>query len=422
MGETAEGTERAVVEFDPHSRGYRDDRRAVWSELRRCPVAWSEHYGGFWVVSGYPDVVEVAKDEHRFSSRYEPEPVDGIAYLGITGVPRGRGIPPAGIAEADPTVHAALRRLLNPHLLPPAVTALTPFMEETAAWFLDRHIGAGRFDLVGDFTNPVTAVTTLRIMGLPPASWEHYAGVFHGTVAYSADSPEYREAMALLPGLVGELFAEAEDRRRHPRDDLLTQLVELRGSDGELLDDGQVSAVLWNLVAGGLDTTSSMTALALRHLDGDHDARRRMTEDPGMMPLATEEYLRYFCVNETLTRTVVEDTELHGQQLRRGEYLLLSWLAADLDESVFERPDELVLDRAPNPHLAFGIGPHRCIGMHLARALFRIMVRQVLDRIPDYRVDHAGTSLYERDPSLAGVAAMPVTFTPAPVVGGPRPW
>jgi cytochrome P450 len=414
--------DRVVVDFDPHSDGYRADRRSTWSELRQCPVAFSPRYGGFWVVSGYDQVVEVAKDEGRFSSRYEPEPVDGINYLGITGVPRGKGIPPAGIAEADPVVHAALRRLLNPYLLPPAVTARTPFIEQTAAWFLDQQVESGTFDLVGDFTNPVTAVTTLAIMGLPPDSWAHYAGVFHGTVAYRPDSPEYQQALTLLPGMVAELLAEAEDRRRSPRHDLLTGLVELRGSDGQLLNDGQVSAVLWNLVAGGLDTTSSMTALALHHLDGDHATRRRMIDEHQLLPMATEEYLRYFCVNETLTRTVTEDTELAGQHLRRGEYLMLSWLSADLDDTVFDRPDQLVLDRAPNPHLAFGIGPHRCIGMHLARALFGIMLRQVLDRIPDYRVDRQATTFYERDPSLAGVAAMPVTFDPVPAVGGPRPF
>ncbi len=181
--------------------------------------------------------------------------------------------------------------------------------------------------------------------------------------------------------------------------------------------------MVWNLVAGGLDTTSSLTAFALHHLDGDHETRRRLIEDADLQATATEEFLRYFSVNETLTRTVVADTQLDGQRLRRGDFLLLSWLSANFDERVFDNAAELVLDRAPNPHVAFGIGPHRCIGMHLARALFRIMFREVLERIPDYRVDRHATTFYQRDPSLAGVATMPATFTPASTAGPPeRPY
>jgi cytochrome P450 len=122
-------------------------------------------------------------------------------------------------------------------------------------------------------------------------------------------------------------------------------------------------------------------------------------------------------VNETLTRTVTRDVELAGQQLQRGDHLMLSWLSANRDETVFPQADEVVLDRAPNPHLAFGLGAHRCIGMHLARTLFQVLMSEVLTRIPDYRVDRAATKFYEGNPELNGVVRMPVTFTPGPKVG-----
>ncbi len=176
--------ERVVVDFDPHADGYRADRRTVWADLRGCPVAFSPRYGGFWVVSGYDDVVRVARDEGTFSSKYEPDSADGVEYLGITGIPRATGVPPAGIAEADPAIHAVLRRLLNPYLLPPAVEALTPFMAQVSTWFLDQCVESGRLDVVLDFTNPVTVVITMKIMGLRLDNWHHYAEVFHGMVAY----------------------------------------------------------------------------------------------------------------------------------------------------------------------------------------------------------------------------------------------
>lgn len=406
-----------MVDFDPHAGEYLGNRHAVWAELRRCPVSFSPRYGGFWVVSGYDEVARVARDDGTFSSRYEPGGIDGIEYLGITGIPRARGIPQAGIAEADRDVHVALRRLLNPFLLPGPVEALGPFMRATSAWFLDQKIAEGTMDLVLDFANPIPAVVTMRLVGLPCEEWDEYAEVFHGTVAYGARTPEHRHAVSLIPAMMDRLLAMVEERRADPRDDMLTGLAHLRLDDGRTLTDGQVGSVLWNLVGGGLDTTTSLTALALHHLDGDHLARRRLKDDPELLSTATEEYLRYFCVNEALTRTVTEDTELAGQRLARGDHLMMSWLSANLDEQKFDAPEELVLDRVPNPHLAFGVGAHRCIGMHLARTLFRIMMNEVLARIPDYRIDREATRFYEGNPELTGVVTMPATFGPGAATG-----
>jgi cytochrome P450 len=170
--------------------------------------------------------------------------------------------------------------------------------------------------------------------------------------------------------------------------------------------------VLWNLVGGGLDTTTSLTSLALHHLDMDTDQRAWLAADADRLVIATEEYLRYFSVNETLTRTVTRDVELGGQQLKKGDVVLISWLSANHDEAEFERPGDVVLDRAPNRHLAFGVGPHRCIGMHLARTMFQVIVRQVLRRMPDYRVDRDATRFYSGNPTLTGIVSMPATFSP----------
>ena len=101
----------------------------------------------------------------------------------------------------------------------------------------------------------------------------------------------------------------------------------------------------------------------------------------------------------------------------RGDVVLISWLSANHDETVFDRPDEVVLDRSPNPHLAFGLGAHRCIGMHLARTLYQVLIGAVLRRIPDYQVDRQATRFYEGNPMLAGVVSMPAVFTPGPPVG-----
>jgi cytochrome P450 len=416
------GTTRAEAEFDHQSLAWLADRHAHNAELRgRCPVVWNPQYRGFWFVSGYDEVAAVARDSTTFTPRYEKDEQGNITHIGIMGIPRAADIPPIGIAEAEGARHAALRRVLNPFMLPPAVERFTPFVEQTARWLLDQKVPDGRMDMVLDYTNPVPAVLTMRMLGLPHDSWPHYAEVFHGTAAYNMSMPEFRAAASLIPGMVAELTEIVERRRHDPGDDLLSQLVALEVEGEPLATDGVVS-VVWNLIGGGLDTTTSLTSLALHHLALHPQIRQRLIDDPALIPGACEEYLRWTSVNETLTRTCTADTELAGQQITRGDFVMMSWLGANFDPAVFDRPDEVIIDRAPNRHIAFGIGTHRCIGMHVARALFEVMVREVLARIPDYEVEPDQTQFYQGNPELYGVVKMPVRFSAGEPVGIPRPW
>ncbi|HEX6422994.1 MAG TPA: cytochrome P450 [Acidimicrobiales bacterium] len=408
--------ERPIVDFDHHSQEFHRSRHERWAELRRCPVAFNERHGGFWVVSGYEAVAAVARDGETYSSKYLPEPEDGITYIGIAGVARGRSVPTAGIAEVEGPVHAALRRVMNPYLVPQAVERMRPLMEAATTWFIDQRIESGRMDLVHDLTNPVPAILTMELAGLPLGDWQHYADLFHATIAHRPGHPDFDRALANVPAMLGRLGEVAAERRARPGDDLLSALAAME-VDGRALTDDELRSVLWNLVGGGLDTTTSLTSLALHHLDRHSDLRRQLIDRPDLLGTATEEFLRYFSVNETLTRTVTCDTDLGGQRLGRGDHLMLSWLSANRDRSVFDRADEVVLDRAVNPHLAFGVGPHRCIGMHMARTMFQVLVTHVLDRMPDYAVDHEATRFYAGNPELNGVVTMPAAFTPGPRVG-----
>ncbi len=408
--------DRAIVDFDHHDRDWHADRVERWGELRQCPVAFNERYGGFWVVSGHDEVAAVSRDGETFSSRHLPEPEDGIRYLGIAGIPRGKAIPTSGIAEVEGPTHTALRRVMNPFLVPRAIADMEPLMRSATTWFLDERIESGAIDLVLDLTNPVPAILTMALVGLPLDDWKPYADLFHGTIAHRPGEPEFDRAVANVPAMLTRLGEVAAARRDDPGDDLLSALV-LVDVDGRRLTDRELQSVLWNLVGGGLDTTTSLTSLSLHHLDAHPELRAQLIESPGLIDSATEEFLRYFSVNETLTRTITRDTELGGQQLCRGEHLMLSWLSANRDESVFDRADEVVLDRAANPHLAFGVGPHRCIGMHMARTMFKVLLAEVLTRIPDYAVDRDATRFYAGNPELNGVVTMPATFTPGPRLG-----
>ena len=278
------------------------------------------------------------------------------------------------MSEIDGPEHAALRRLLNPTLTPKSVDGLRPRMQAVATWFIDRIVAAGQADLVLDYTTPVPAVLTLEMMGMPAGNWRHYADFFHATSSYERHEPEYLAAVGQFGEMWAELAAFARHRRSHPADDLTTTLV-TADLDGRPLSDDEVTGIMWNLVAGGLDTTTSLVSWALHHLGTHPDDRRRLIDEPELLPTAVEEFLRHFSPNETLSRTVTRDVDLGGRRLHAGDRVMTSWVSANHDEAVFERPDEILVDRSVNPHLAFGVGGHRCIGAHLARAEAEVMLR-----------------------------------------------
>jgi cytochrome P450 len=403
-----------VVDFDHHSDEFNLNELQINAELRRrCPVAWKENYGGFWFVTSYDAVTHIARDGETFAHKYQPNAPDGVDYQGEMGVPRPEGQPALGIGEVDGPYHQALRRALAPFLSPGAVQQMRTFMDQQAHWFLDQRIGDRRMDLVLDYASPVPAVLTMKLMGLPDENWQLYANLFHSIMAVPQDSDEYAYATAAVPAMMDGLLKFAATRRADPRDDLTSFLVQFE-FDGKRLDDGQILGILWNLIGGGVDTTTSQTALTLLYLGTHPELRQKLVDHPALYRTATDEFLRYFSVNQQLSRTVARDVVLGGQCLRRNDRVIISWLAANHDEREFKRADEIVLDRAPNRHVAFGLGPHRCIGSHLARAMFEVMVKAVLDRIPDYHVDVSGVQQYLGNPSMTGLGKLPITFTPEP--------
>jgi cytochrome P450 len=400
-----------VVDFDHHSDEFNLNELAINAELRRkCPVAWNNNYGGFWFLTSYDAVSQAARDGDGFAHKYEPDAADGVDYQGEMGVPRPEGQPALGIGEVDGPYHQALRHALAPFFSPGAVQRMRPFMEQSAHWFLDQRIGDGHMDLVLDYASPVPAILTMKLMGLPYENWHVYANLFHSVMAVPQDSPEYAEAIAEVPAMMQGVLEFAATRRAEAHDDLTSFLIQFE-FDGKRLDDAQLLNILWNLIAGGVDTTTSQTALTLRHLGTHPELRLQLIEHPELHRTATDEFLRFFSVNQQLSRTVARDVVLGGQQLRRNDRVIVSWLAANHDEHEFDRPDQIVLDRAPNRHVAFGLGPHRCIGSHLARLMSEVMVRAVLERIPDYRVDIGGVHEYFGNPSMTGLGTLPVTFT-----------
>lgn len=209
---------------------------------------------------------------------------------------------------------------------------------------------------------------------------------------------------------IEQVAITVQQRKQEPRDDLISYLVHtpVDGPDGEPMGDGLVLENCVLMMAGGMDTTTGLLANAALYLHRNPDERRRLIDDPDLLPTAIEEFLRFYSPVQALARTVATDTTLHGEQLREGQRLLLSWASANRDETVFDRADEIVMDRKPNRHAAFGLGAHRCLGSHLARLQIGIVLGELLRRIPDYRILEDQAERYETIGIVNGWSTMPM--------------
>jgi cytochrome P450 len=216
---------------------------------------------------------------------------------------------------------------------------------------------------------------------------------------------------------MAELVSE---RRSRPQDDLASVLATAT-VNGEPLPDAHVLAMCGLVAAGGVDTTTALTANALHWLHANPGHRRRLIEDPGLIPVAVEEFLRYFSPVQMMARTATRDVELGGQPIRAGDRLLLSFAAANRDPSIFTDPADLILDRTPNRYISFGNGVHRCVGSHLARVQATVMLEEILKRMPDYAIDDAQAVRYPTIGAINGYIDLPATFTPSAPVGMPFP-
>lgn len=400
------------IDVDHQGREWVRSRHERYADLRsECPVVFNEHHGGFWMVTDYESVAAVARDNETFAHKYEPAADDGIDYHGICGIPRPPQTPRMGVSEIDGPAHADLRRVLNPFMVTKAVEASRERIAHVSSWFLDEMIEAGEGDLILDYATPVPGVMTLEMMGMPSTNWRYYADFFHATSSFKPSDREFQEAVSRVGDMWGELGELARARRADPGDDLTSAIVASE-IDGRLLTDDEVVGILWNLVAGGLDTTTSLVGWGLHHLGTNPADRQRLIDDPTAIPAAVEEFLRFYSPSESLTRTATRDVELGGRRIKRGDVVFISWVSANRDESMFPHADRVDLERAENKHLAFGLGGHRCIGSSIARVESELMIADVLARMPDYEIDADGFRPYPGNLLMTGVVTMPVRFSP----------
>lgn len=402
-----------VIQFDHHSHEHAADPVGAYRKIRsQTPVAWTEAHGGFWVLSDYQSVFEAARDDELFTSRRTPYGGEGLSVT-IPKAPTAFHIP----IELDPPEFRPYRKVVNEVTSPAAVAKLEPVIKKYVTGFIDEIIESGEADLA--FVAGVPAAVTIEWLGLDASEYKKYVDAMHTLVSAPPGSPEYVHARDVaVPWVEQHVRRHIANRRAHPTDDVTSYFL-AADVGGRKMTDDEVYSILELLISGGVGTTASLVTQALVWLYQNPTERQRLIDDPSLLPVAVEEFLRVFSPTQALARTVTRDTEFHGCPMRRGDRVLLSWASANRDPKQFEDADTVKLDRWPNRHMAFGIGVHRCAGAHLGRAMAREIIGSVLERMPDYVVDLDRIVHYPDQGTNTGYHSIPVTFTPGVRRGAP---
>ena len=325
----------------------------------------------------YQAVKEIAYDTEHFSSRR-------VLVRDERPEVKRNAAPPI---TSDPPEHKPAKQLLLPPFTPDAMKKLEPRVRAICNELIDGFLADGKCDAAAQYTKYIPVRAIAHMLGIPEADSDRFITWIHQILELGIKDE------SILIQAVQEMTAyfadHIERRKQHPTDDLISTLMNARDKDGQPLEDAHVLGSLRLLLVAGIDTTWSAIGASLWHLARTPSDRARLIAEPGLMPVAIEEFLRAYSP-VTMAREVIGETTVSGCPVKPGNMVLLSFPAANRDPAVFPDADKVVIDRKENRHVAFGLGIHRCVGSNLARMEMTVAIEEWLKRIPDFRLDPAG--------------------------------
>jgi len=386
---------------------------AYFRALRReDPVHWNdtrhlvERNGrGFWDITRYQDVKMMSRNPMLFSSS---EGGTNIFELHGDDLHGSRSM----MINMDPPQHVKYRRLVAHNFTPRMIEKLEGHIRELAREIVDSIAERGSCDFIMDVAAQLPMKTIMEIVGVPEEDQQRLFDLSNKLVGF--DDPEYQGSfdegrmaaaeVAMYGQKLSDLVAEC------PMNNLASALYHGK-VDGQSLDPLQYNYFFLMLMVAGNETTRTMTAHGMRLLMENPDQRRKLVENPALIPNAVEEFLRYNPPVMSFRRTLTDDYELRGKTLRKGDKVILWYPSANRDEEVFADPDRFDVTRQIPEHLGLGIGEHYCLGASFARAQLRSIFTELLTRVPD--MEPAGPIRYLRSNFINGIKEMPVRYTPA---------
>ena len=383
------------------------------------PVHWVEAWG-CWLVTRAADVESTIRDTRRFSSADRVTRVIERA----PGFDDGRYAAlhenfAVGMAQRDPPDHTRVRGLVSAAFTPRRVESLRERIQELVDGYVDAVVASARIELVADLAHPLPAVVIAELSGFPVEDRERFRAWTYRINAFffqsgSVDPDAAADADAAVREARAWIHDLLEERRAHPRDDLLSALVAAEQAVDRLTEAELLSTAI-TLFLGGHDTTTQLIALGMSALVRHPEALETVRARPDLVPAAVEEMLRYDAPFQMNLRYVTEPVELGGRQLAPGDLIRQALGSANRDPERFEDPDAFRLDRPAARHFGFGLGPHFCIGAPLARLQAQIAVETLVRRLPNLRLDpdHDPTPDVRPDLTSRGLRTLRLAFDPA---------
>ena len=378
----------------------------------RQPVLWHDEPGGpgFWAFTRFADVVKINQDNATFSSARRTAL---IFEMPDTDIEQQRLM----LLNMDPPMHTRYRLLINKGFTPRMVSRLEERARQITHQILDNIAERGSCDFVVDVAAELPLQVIAELMGVPAAD-RHLVFDWSNRMIGQED-PEYVVGPEAATMAAFELYAYchqlAEDKKANPHDDLMSVLTQVE-VDGERLSELELDMFFMLLCVAGNETTRNLISHGQLALMQHPDQMAKLLAHPDLLPGAIEEMLRWASPVMHFRRTVTRDTEVGGQELHDGDKVVIWYISANRDESVFDDPFTFDITRNPNPHVAFGGGgPHFCLGANLARLEIRVMFEELLKQIPDMQL--AGEVSRLRSNFINGIKHLPVTFNPSKPIG-----
>ena len=320
--------------------------------------------------------------------------------------------------QIDPPDHKKYRKILDPLFAPKQVAPLEPAVAKLVNDLIDGFIDRGRCDFAKEFSVPFPSQVFLTLLGLPLEDLPLFLKMKDGIIRpdHVVGKPRmHQEVQEYQQGIADSVYDYFErvldEREAERRDDLLSRFLDTE-VDGDRLTREEILDICFLFLIAGLDTVSASLDCFFGHLAEKPDERRRIVEDPSLIPRAVEELLRWETPVSGVARVAVADTEVGGCPVHAGEPVFVVLGSANTDEDEFSDAYEVRLDRDPNRHLTFGGGIHRCLGSNLARLELRVAMREWHARIPDYHVEPGHELIYT--PAIRSLDTFPMVFGPAP--------
>jgi cytochrome P450 len=404
---TTEPVKDWTKDYDIFAEEYVKDPYEIWDDLRgRCPVAHTERWGGSWMPTRYEDVFKIAQDFEHFSST-QPlvapvTPPENIQRA--EGEPDFSGVRAPPISS-DPPEHTWSRRLLLPPFSVKSIAKWEPMTREHCQSLIDGFIEDGRVDAAAGYAQQIPPYVIASMLGVPRNMTDTFTNWVRDLLEYGLTNPELR--IPARRALLAFLWDQIQLRKKNPTDDLMTELLNSE-VDGRPVPEIHVLGTCVLLVIAGIDTTWSSIGSALWHLAQHPEDRRRMIEEPDIFNRGVEELLRAYSP-VTMARVMTDDFQYDGHAMRQGERVLMNFPAANRDPEKFNDADKVIIDRAENPHIAFGVGIHRCAGSNLARMEMRAALQEWLSRIPEFRLEDPGAVTWAGG-QVRGPRSMMVVF------------